>query len=129
MVQYACTGFYDAALNFLAKNTTKITVCATEPTTFAHASTTYMIAISSGLTTGEWTVADSTVATARKISSTQIAGIAVISSGIASWVTYINATTSKLLYKTICATKGLTTADTVTIPSHSVHILRPTSST
>jgi hypothetical protein len=61
------------------------------------------------------------------VTSTQYAALTVTSSGSAEHVALIGDST--LLYVTTCAAKALTTADTVTIPGWSIHILEPTSST
>ena len=125
----ATTAVLDGMLD-LIKTSKILTVCSCYPSSFAGIAT-YQIARSSGLTTGDFTKADSSVGAAnykgRKITVAQKASLTCSSSGSAKHV--VLGTTTLRKYVTTCVTKALTTSDTVTVPSWAIHILQPTSST
>lgn len=128
MAMRASTAVLDGLLD-IVKVSKRLVVCSCMPTTYAHASSagTYKLARSSALSTASFTKANSTVTNARKITVAQQSNMAVTSSGNAKHV--VLTTTNALRYVTTCNTKALTTSDTVTSPSWSIHVLQPTSST
>jgi hypothetical protein len=128
MAMLCSTNVYDALLDHIVQNTSLMSVCTTQPTASSNASSSggnYARAFAS-VSSGHWTKADST-ASGRKVTSTQYASLTVTSSGAAQHVALVG--NSTLLYVTTCATKQLTTSDTVTIPGWAIHVLSPTSST
>lgn len=128
----ASTAVMDGMLD-IVKASKRLVVCSCMPSSYAGASSAgnYKIARSSALTTATFTKADSSVGAAgykgRKITVAQLANLTCSSSGSAKHV--VLTTTALLRYITTCNTKALTTTDTVTVPSWSIHILQPTSST
>jgi len=132
MAMLCSTEAYEAFLRHFSSNVNRQVICTTQPTTYEHAtsngSTKYWRGATSALTSGEWTIAASTVS-GYKISSTQVSGITISTSGSAQHIAHVNTSSSKLIYVTTCTAKNLTTADTVTIPSWSIHLLQPSSST
>jgi len=114
----------DAALNYIKTNGTLMTVCSTEPTTYAEASSTYKLAdvvIDSSDFTGP---ADDS--SGRKLTTTEQASVSVDSSGTAAHIAICDSGNSKLLYVTTCTSQALTAGNTVTIPAWKVNIQDPT---
>lgn len=115
----------DAALNYIKNNATRISVCSTEPTTYAEAITTYKLAIKTIAPT-DFTGPANGDANGRKITSNQHAGITVDATGNAEHVALADSVSSKLLYVTTCTLQGLTSGNTVTIPVWDCELADPT---
>ena len=113
----------DAALEYLQTNGDEIVVCDTEPTTYAEAHTTYMLA-NHALAGGDYTIANGDVS-GRKVTIAEQAGITVTNSGTAGFVCITDTVSSALLLKTTCTPQALTAANTVTIPAFDDEIADP----
>jgi len=104
----------DAALNYIKNNATQEAVCSQQPTTYAQATSTYKLALKTGLTPASFTgPADDT--SGRKLTVNAQAGINVDADGDATHVALCSG--SELLFVTTCTTQTLTAGNTVTIPA------------
>ena len=135
MAMAARSEFFKRALNTMTSQATHLSVCATQPTNGDNAwakkgSSGYALARSSsagsaifgtpGSTTDGWTVASS---------SFNSMTVDAASSGTAGHIAVLSGTASTdLLFITTCTARGLTTADTVSVPSFNIRIGDPTSS-
>ena len=117
----------DAALNVIA-TADRISVCETEPTTYAEATTNKggggkKLAMSTSPTfTGP---ADGDT-NGRKIAVDEEANITVDVTGDADHVALCKSTGSLLYYVTTCTQQALTQGNTVTIPTWDIEIADPT---
>lgn len=117
----------DAALDEIATGN-EINVCSAQPTTYAEAHTTYMLAqhaMTIGDGSGDYTVGDGD-ASGRKVAVTQQADITITNSGTATHVAIVDTATSTLLLVTTCTAQALTAGNTVTIPTFDDEIADPT---
>ena len=131
MAIHASTIVLDEPLEFLQANTQVMCINTSQPVTSAEAistTSTSMMSRTTTLASTDFTIADSS-ASGRKITIAAFSTQIVSSSGTATHVSLVNATSSKLLFTTICGTKSLTTADVVNYPSWRIHYLQATSST
>ena len=117
----------DGALDVIATGT-EITVCSAQPTTYAEAHTTYMLAthvLTAGDGNGDFTIANGD-SSGRKVTVTQQADITITNSGTATHVAITVTGTSTLLLVTTCTSQALTSGNTVTIPAFDDEIADPT---
>jgi hypothetical protein len=120
----------DASLQYLEDNSDRISVCETEPTTYAEATSNkgaggYKLAMSSTPTfTGP--AAGDGGGSSRKTTVDQEATITVDVSGDAQHIALSKSGTSTLLYVTTCTLQALTAGNTVTIPAWDIEIGTPT---
>jgi len=115
----------DAALSYISSNVTQMSACSTQPTTYGQATTTgsYMLAIKTGLTSGNFTgPADDT--SGRKITVNAQSSVSVVSTGDAAHVALCSG--AALLYVTTCTTQTLTNGNTVNFPAWDINIEDPT---
>lgn len=126
MAKWASDTLLDLLLQYLEDNVDRISVCETQPTTYAEATSNkggggYKLAISTTPTfTGP---ADDT--SGRKTTIDQEASITVDVSGDAQHIALSKSGTSALLYVTTCTLQALTAGNTVTIPAWKVNIPDP----
>ena len=113
----------DAALDYIKNNVTQEAVCSAEPTTYAEATSTYKLALKTGLTSGSFTGPANGDTSGRKVTVNQQATITVDTSGTAVYVALCSATV--LLYVTTCTSQALTAANTVTVPAWDIEIADP----
>ncbi len=104
----------DAALNYVKNNGTQLAVCSAQPTTYAEATSTYKLALKTGLTSGSFTGPANGDASGRKLGVNQQAGINVDTGGNATHIAICSGT--ELLYVTTCTSQALTQGNTVTVP-------------
>lgn len=116
---------YDAGTHaYVRVRTTRITVCSTQPSTYAAAfNTTSAILLAKGstITSTAFTLADGDTS-GRKITPAAQNGISVIRSGTAAHVAWVGSTQSILLLVTTCTTQALTAGNTVNVPAHDFEI-------
>ena len=112
----------DQALTWLKTNMDTIYVCTSQPTTYAHASSSYKLAGSSHTIAGSPAAGD---VSGRKIAVGAKSSISVSSAGSADHVAITGsiASTQTLLYVTTCTTKALGASDKVNIPAWDVEIV------
>jgi len=110
----------DAALDYVKNNVTQEVVCSAQPTTYAEATSTYKLAIKTGLTSGSFTGPTNGDTSGRKLTVNEQASISVDSSGDATHIALCSGTV--LLYVTTCTTQTLTSGNTVTIPAWDIEL-------
>lgn len=113
----------DAALNYVKTNATQITVCTTEPTTYAQAITSNKLAIDSIASFGS--PADNG-SDGRKIQIPAHNSVAVDTGSSAAHVALVDLSSTDLLLVTTCSSQALTASNTVNIPVFSFAITDPT---
>jgi len=111
----------DGMLSYLRQKLTGISVCSTQPTTYAEATTTYKLADKNGLTSTDLTLGDGDVS-GRKVTMKAQSSVAVDVTGTAAHVAWWGSSASLLLLVTTCTTQALTTGNTVNIPAHDYEI-------
>jgi hypothetical protein len=122
MAKYLPDGIIDLMLAEIRKQVTGISVCSTQPTTYAHATSTYKLADANGLTSSAFTL-DNGDSSGRKITMKANNTLAVDTTGTAAHVAWWSTTGSGLLVLvTTCTTQALTTGNTVNIPAHDFEI-------
>lgn len=114
----------DAALNIIKNGCTEIYVCSggTSPATRAAAITAALASKTSGIASGDFTVADGDTS-GRKLTTTQYTGVSVGATGSAENICLCSGTT--LLYTTTCNAQSLTSGNTLTIPAWKIEIADP----
>ena len=105
----------DEALIWVRDRVTKENVCNAMPTTYAEATSTYMLA-QANLGSSGCTIADGDT-NGRKITFAARNSVSVTTTGTASQVALTGSTGSTLLLVTACTTQALTTGNTVNIPA------------
>lgn len=121
MAKYLPDAIIDSMLAYIRQKLTGLSVCATQPTTFAHAYTTYKLAFKNGLTSTHLTAGDGD-SSGRKITMTAANALTVDTTGTAAHVAWWGSTGSILLLVTTCTTQALTTGNTVNVPAHDFEI-------
>jgi hypothetical protein len=114
----------DAALNYIKNNATRLSVCSTEPTTYAQATSTYMLAMKTISSTDFGSPANGSVS-GRKIAVNAQDNVTISASGDGQYVALCDAATSKLLYVTTCTLKELALGNNVNFPSWPVELEDP----
>ena len=107
----------DAAFDFMRAQMTRLCVCSSEPTTYAEATSTYMLAHATALTSTELSLDDGD-ASGRKMSMASQTNLTVDTTGTAAHVALVGTTDSVLLLGTTCTTQALTTGNTVSVPGY-----------
>jgi hypothetical protein len=106
----------DACYEYIQGKVTMITVCTTQPTTYAQANATYMLA-KQAVTSTCFTIGAGT-GSGRKVTTQAKSGVTVATTGTAKFIAWAGSTASALLLVTTCTSVALTTGNTVTIPAH-----------
>lgn len=107
----------DAAYDHIRARVTQMTVCTTQPTTYAEATSTYKLASVALTSTGLTVAAGDAGGSARKMTTTQKSGVSVTLSGTAKFIALAGSSGSTLLLVTTCTSQSLTSGNTVTIPA------------
>lgn len=102
-----------------------MTVCETEPTTYAEANATYMLATTAMTPDTDYTKADGDVS-GRKVTVAAKSGVSITNTGTANWICLLKSGTTELVYKTTCTAQALTSGGTVDIPAWDIEIQDPT---
>lgn len=118
------TNILDVALNVIKNNANKMVVCSAQPTTFAEANATFMLA-NVAMASGDFTLAAGDVS-GRKVTSGAKTGIAITNSGTATHVAWIDTVNSLLYVVTTCTSQALSTGGTVDVPAWKYEINQPT---
>lgn len=116
----------DAALDKIA-TADIITICTTEPTTYAEATATNKLAdmaVTPGHGNGDFTKADGDVS-GRKLTIAQQDDLVIDASGTAAHVALCDSATSTLLYVTTCSNQPLVNPGFVTIPAWKIEFADP----
>ena len=114
----------DGSLNIVKNAATQICVCSAQPTTYAEAVTTYMLAIKSDLTSASFTgPADDT--SGRKLTVNAQAAVPITNGGTAIYIALCDVD-DRLLEVTTCTSQLLAENNTVTIPAFKIGFADPT---
>lgn len=124
MAKSVSTAVLDLALNQLKNNSNKQTVCSAQPTTYAEANATFMLA-NVAMASGDYTLAAGDTS-GRKVTMSAKSAISVTNSGTATHVAIINSTGSTLDLVTTCTSQAISTGGTVDIPAWKWEINLPT---
>jgi hypothetical protein len=110
----------DQALNYIMNNVTQLCVCSAQPTTYAEATSTYKLAVKTGLTSGSFTGPANGDTSGRKVTVNQQANIIIDTGGTATHIALCSG--SVLLYVTTCTNQALSSGNTVTVPAWGIEI-------
>lgn len=124
MARYVHDDVLDAALNVIKTNADKQVICSQQPTTYAEAATTYMLA-EVAMTGTDYTIADGDT-TGRKITVGTKTGASVTNSGTGTHVALIDTVGSRLLFVTTMTSQALTASNPITFNSWTDTIADPT---
>ena len=112
----------DAALNIVKNGGTQLCICNAQPTTYAEATSTFKLALKTGLTSGSYTgPVDDT--SGRKLTVNSQAGVAVDLSGTAVYTAICSG--SVFLAVTSVTSQVLTSGNTITIPAFKINLPDP----
>lgn len=116
----------DGALNILKNNVTRMTVCSSQPTTYAEANATHALADVT-LSSTDFTNANGD-SSGRKTTVGAQSSVLIDTSGTATHVALLDVSNSKLLYVTTCTSQALTAngSNTVNFPAWDIEIADPT---
>ena len=121
MAKFLPDAIIDGMLSYIQVRLTGISVCSTQPTTYAEATATYKLADKNGLTSTDLTVGNGDTS-GRKIAMVAHSAVTIDATGTAAHVAWWGSSGSILLLVTTCTTIALTTGSTVTIPTHDFEI-------
>lgn len=124
MAKSVSNNVLDAALNYVKNNSTRISVCSAQPTSYTEAVTTYKLSIKT-ISSADFTGPANGDTSGRKVTSNQHTGVTVDSSGTANHVALADSVGSALNYVTTCTSQALTAGNTVTIPAWKMEIAAP----
>jgi len=120
MAKYQNDLMLDAALAWVRDGISKQTVCSTQPTSYAEANSTYMLATVS-ITSTDLTIGDGDT-NGRKVAIAAKNSVSISNSGTAAHLALISSSDSVLRYVTTVTTKALTSGDQVNIPTWDIEI-------
>jgi hypothetical protein len=113
----------DANLNALKNGATQMCLCSAQPTTYAEAVTTYMLALKTGLTAGSFTGPVDGDVSGRKITKNAETAIPVTNSGTVLWVAFCSG--SVLLFVDTVTSQVVTAGNTMNTPAFKWEIADP----
>ena len=113
----------DPNLNALKNGATQMCLCSAQPTTYAEAVTTFMLALKTGLTAGSFTGPVNGDVSGRKITKTAETGISVTNSGAAIYVAFCSA--SVLLFADTMTSQVVTAGNSVNTPAFKWELADP----
>ena len=103
----------DEAITYVMVRGTRINICTTAPTSYAEATSTYMLAQSgTALTSTDFTLAGGAV-DGRKCTIPATSALSVATSGTSAFVAVTGSSGSTLLLYAPCTTQALVTGNTV----------------
>jgi len=121
MAKWQNDSMLDAAFDWVRARVTKLNVCSTQPTTYAQATSTYMLA-NTTVTSTEITLSNGDTS-GRKMRISSQTSVSVAVSGTAAHIALTGSTGSTLLFITTCTTQALTSGNTVSVPAWDDEIL------
>lgn len=125
MTKFAPDTTLDAFLDYIAESD-KLTVCSTQPTSYAEATGTYMLAeveLTAGDGNGDYVIADDT--SGRKLTVAQQLALAIVASADAEHVALSKVGDTTLRYVTTCTLQALVSGGTVDVPSWKINLQDP----
>lgn len=124
MAKALSTDVQDGALNIIKNNVTKMTLCTTQPATYADANTTLKLAEYT-MVTGDFTLAAGDV-NGRKVTVAAKTGASATAGGSAAHVALLDVTGTRLLAVTTVAAQTVSTGNTVNIGTFKIEVNNPT---
>lgn len=115
----------DQALSYVKTHGSSLCVCSAQPFSYAQAITNYMLAIHTGMSSGDFTGPADDGSGGRKLQINQQSGVPVTNGGTALFVALVDDGLSALLLVTTCTSQVLTAGNTVTIPVWNYDIAAP----
>ena len=128
MAKFALDAVLDALLEAIANAGDRLFVCSAQPTTYAEASATYMLAqhtMTEGDGNGDYTLGDGAV-NGRKLTVTAQATINVTNTGTALFVAICDSVAQTVLAVTTVTSQALTSGNTVSVPAFTLTVADPT---
>lgn len=128
MAKFASNDVLDATPDKIADNGNEINMCSQQPTTYAEAHATYMLAQQAlvvGDGNGDYAIADGDTS-GRKLTVAQKNDVPITNTGIANHAAVVKTSTQELLLVTTTTPQLLTSGGTVTIPSFKAEWPDPT---
>lgn len=124
MAERVAAEVFDAALQYLEDNATKLIVCSAEPTNYTEANATYALAdvvIDATDFTGP---AAGDVSGGRKTTVGAQNGVLIDASGTATHIALVKTATSALLHVATCTSQALVAngSNTVNVPAYDIEL-------
>lgn len=113
----------DAAIAVI-KGATQLCLCNAQPTTYAQATSTYMLVLKTGLTAGSFTGPADGDTSGRKVTKSAESGISVTNTGTVIYAALCSA--SVLLYVTTVTSQVVTAGNTCNTPAFKIEFTDPT---
>jgi hypothetical protein len=110
----------DALLNYIKTNAAEMTVCSTQPTSYAEGHTTYMLA-TVAIDSDDFTGPANGDVSGRKVTIGQQATIEVINTGDAQHIVVLD-DADEILAITTCTLQNITDGNTVTVPAWKIEV-------
>jgi hypothetical protein len=124
MAKAAPDAVMDAAFDYIDQST-EMTVCNAQPTTYTEAHTTFKLADVTMVADTDFTKADGDT-NGRKVTVAAKSAVPVDTSGTATHVALTRVADTTLRYVTTCTSQALTSGNTVNIPAWDIEIADPT---
>jgi hypothetical protein len=124
MAKLADDTVLDAALS-IVNNATMLTVCKSEPTTYAQAATSYKLA-SVVISASDFSAITNGSPNGREITVKAQNSVSVDTTGKAARICLLITGSSKLLYKTECSSQSISASNKVNVGSWTIRIADPT---
>ena len=113
----------DLGLNVLDTEATHVNICNTEPTTYAQATTTFLLGFKSFSAGGVFGAPAAGSPNGRKVSSAAITDGTITTSGTANWWAITDNTNSRFLaHGSLAAAQVVTSGNTFTLASFDIRI-------
>jgi hypothetical protein len=113
----------DTGLNCLDLESTHVDICSTEPTTYAQATTTYLLGFKSFAAGSVFGGPAAGAPNGRKVSSVAITDGTITTSGTANWWAISDNTNSRFLaHGSLAASQVVTAGNTFTLASFDIRI-------
>lgn len=123
MAKFCHDDVMDAMLDEILNNCTRVTLCSSEPTTYAEANATYALADVT-VDSSDFTKANGDTS-GRKVTVGAQSGVTVDTSGTSTHVALLDVANSKLLYVTTHTSQALTSGNTASIGAWDVEVADP----
>jgi hypothetical protein len=126
LAKFTPPAILDKMADYIIANATRMTVCSTQPTTFAEANSTFALADVT-VDASDFTKANGDVS-GRKVTVAAQTGVLIDTSGTAQHIALLNVAGSELLYVTTTTSQALTAngSNTVNVPAWDIEVAAPT---
>ena len=115
---------HDTALQYIADNGDELNLCSDIPTTYAEATSTYMLAQITGMTSGDYSIANGDI-NGRKVTLSGQTGLSVIADGMPIWAAITSSGLTELLAVTPCTSQTLYIGNIVNTKPFKIEISDP----